>query len=165
MSFSKCLKKLDPQAQILPLRNDCQVHSLTTTDQINNITEVGLLNFLKPNKRSQRSLSGDFHIGTSLTFDELKTHSKIMKWFNLYGYSNTLSGCQTSDMVCIGFLSIVRRFTYRGDLRNFVMNTKGWEYSPLSFRLYFDTLSSGAKGKQTYVLMINVDRPNIEIGL
>jgi len=54
-SFSKCLKKLDPQAQILPLRNDRQVHPLTTTDQINNITEVGLLNFFKPYKRSQRS--------------------------------------------------------------------------------------------------------------
>jgi hypothetical protein len=30
---------------------------------------------------------------------------------------------------------------------------------------YFDTLSSGTKGKQTYVLMIDVDHPNIEIGL
>ncbi len=164
-SFSKCLKKIDSQAQLLPLRNDRQVHPLTTTDQINNINEVGLLNFFKPYKRSQRSLSGDFHIGTSLTFDELKIHSELMNWFNLYGYSITLSGCQTSDMVRIGFLSRVRGFTYRDDLSNFVMNTQEWKNSPFSFRLYFDTLSSGAKGKQTYVLMIDVDRPNIELGL
>jgi hypothetical protein len=164
-SFSKCLKKIDSEAQILPLRNDRQVHPITTTDQINNINEDGLLSFFKPYKRSQRSLSGDFHIGTSLSFDELKTHSELMNWFNLYGYSITLSGCQTSDMVRIGFLSRVRGFTYRDDLSTFIMETEEWKKSPFSFRLYFDTLSSGAKGKQTYVVMIDVDRPNIDLGL
>jgi hypothetical protein len=87
-----------------------------------------------------------------------------MNWFNLYGYSITLSGCQTSDMVRIGFLSRVRGFTYRDDLSNFIMETEEWKKSPFSFRLYFDTLSSGAKGKQTYVVMIDVDHPNIDLG-
>jgi hypothetical protein len=63
-------------------------------------------------------------------------------------------------IVRIGFLSRVR-----GDLSNFVMNTQEWKNSPFSFRLYFDSLSSGAKGKQTYVVMTDVDCPNIEIGL
>jgi hypothetical protein len=31
--------------------------------------------------------------------------------------------------------------------------------------MYFDTLKSGAKNKIAYVLMIDVDRPNINVGL
>ncbi len=68
-------------------------------------------------------------------------------------------------MVRIGFLSRVRGFTYRDDLSNFIMETEEWKKSPFSFRLYFDTLSLGAKGKQTHVVMIDVDRPNIDLGL
>jgi hypothetical protein len=68
-------------------------------------------------------------------------------------------------MVWIGFLSRVRGLTYRDDLSKYIMDTNAWKNSQFSFRLYFDTLSAGIKGKQTYVLMIDVDRPNIEKGI
>jgi hypothetical protein len=34
-TFSKCIKSIDTQAQILPIRSDHQIHSLSMTDQIN----------------------------------------------------------------------------------------------------------------------------------
>lgn len=78
-SFSKCKKSIDPQAQILPICTDHQMHSLSTTDQINQITEVGIRNYFKSYKPIKKTLSGDFHIGSKLTFNELK-HHKILTY-------------------------------------------------------------------------------------
>jgi hypothetical protein len=76
-SFCNSLKSIDHQIQVLPMRNDRQIHPLSTTDQINSIDEIGLLNFFKPYKRTKKTLSGDFHIGTTLTFDELKAQRSM----------------------------------------------------------------------------------------
>lgn len=161
-SFCRCLKSIDNQLRILPIRNDHNIHPLSTSDQITHIDEIGITNYFKAYKRTQRTLSGDFHIGTSLTFDELKNHKNLSTWFHLNGYNITISGCQSSDMVRIGFLSRVRGFTYRDDMHNFIMASEHWKQSNFHFRLYFDMFSAGSKGKNTYVLMIDVDRPNIE---
>ncbi len=165
ISFSKCLKSIDPQQQILPMRNDHHIHPLSTTDQINNIDEIGITNFFKAYKRIKKTLSGDFHIGTKLTFDEIKNHKNFTTWFHMHCYNVFLNSCQTSDMVRIGFLSRVRSFTYRDDLCAHILNSTQWKDSPFHFRLYFDTLSTNARGSLTYVLMIDVDRPSIDNGL
>ncbi len=165
ISFAKCLKSIDPQLQILPMRNDRHIHPLSTIDQINAIDEIGISNFFKPYKRTKKTLSGDFHIGTKLTFDEVKSHKDFMTWFHMNGYNVFLNSCQTSDMVRIGFLSRVRTFTYRDDLCAHIMNSELWKGNPFHFRLYFDTFSTNAKGSLTYVLMIDVDRPSIEKGM
>ena len=165
ISFAKCLKSIDPQLQILPMRNDRHIHPLSTTDQINAIDEIGISNFFKSYKRTKKTLSGDFHIGTKLTFDEVKSHKDFMTWFHMNGYNVFLNSCQTSDMVHIGFLSRVRTFTYRDDLCAHIMNSELWKGNPFHFRLYFDTFSTNAKGSMTYVLMIDVDRPSIEKGM
>jgi hypothetical protein len=68
-------------------------------------------------------------------------------------------------MVRISFLARVRGFTFRDDLSKFLINTPEWKKEPFSFRLYFDTLSSYLKGVTTYALMVDVDRPNLEIGM
>lgn len=161
-SFCKCLKSIDTQLQMLPIRNDHNIHPLSTTDQITNIDEIGITNYFKAYKRTKRTLSGDFHIGTKLSFDEIKDHKNLTTWFHLHGYNVTISGCQSSDMVRIGFLSRVRGFTYRDDMHAFITNSEPWKQNKFHFRLYFDIFSSGAKGQNSYVLMIDVDRPNIE---
>jgi hypothetical protein len=161
-SFCKCLKSIGNQLHILPIRNDHNIHPLSTTGQITNIDEIGIINYFKAYKRTKRTLSGDFHIGTSKTFDELKEHRNLSTWFHLNGYNMTISGCQSADMVRIGFLSRVRGFTYRDDMHAFIMATEQWKRNQFHFRLYFDIFSSGSKGKNTYVLLIDVDRPNIE---
>jgi hypothetical protein len=161
-SFCKCLKSIDTQLRLLPIRNDHNIHALSTSDQILHIDEIGITNYFKAYKRTKRTLSGDFHIGTNHTFDELKNHKNLTTWFHLNGYNMTISGCQSSDMVRIGFLSRVRGFTYRDDMHDFITSTEQWKRNPFHFRLYFDIFSAGSKEKNTYVLMIDVDRPNIE---
>ena len=116
-TFCKCLKSIDNQTQILPLRNDIKINPLTTTDQINNLEEVGVPNYFRAYKRTKRTLSGDFYIGTKFTFEELIENSHLLTWFMQHGYNITLNGCQSSDMVRIGLLTRVRGFTYRDDLR------------------------------------------------
>ncbi len=164
-SFCNSLKSIDPQIQVLPMRNDRQIHPLSTTDQINSIDEIGLLNFFKPYKRTKKTLSGDFHIGTTLTFDELKAHKNFTTWFYMNGYNVMLNSCQTSDMVRIGFLNRVRTFTYRDDLKSHIMLSDQWNAKPFHFRLYFDSFNTNVKGPISYVLMVDVDRPSIETSL
>jgi hypothetical protein len=76
------------------------------------------------------------------------------------GYNITLNGRKTLDMVKIGFLTRVRGFTYRDDMKTHIMDRSKWKEAPFHFRLYFESFSTNAKGKMTYVLMIDVDRPN-----
>jgi hypothetical protein len=136
-TFCKCLKSIDNQIQILPLRNDI----------------------------TKKTLSGDFYIGTKYTFKELIANSNLLTWFMQNGYNITLNGCQSSDMVRIGLLMRVRGFTYRDDLRNYILESNQWKNNQFHFRLYFDSFSSNSKGSFTYVLMLDVDRPSIETGM
>jgi hypothetical protein len=63
----------------------------------------------------------------------------------LQGYYMVLCDCQTSDMVRIGFLSRVRPFVWREDLRNIIKNTALWKSDPFQFRLYPGSLSCNKK--------------------
>jgi hypothetical protein len=164
-SFSKCLKSIDAQIQFLPIRNNRRLNSLSTTDQLNSVDENSLQNFFKAYKRTKKTLSGDFHIGSKLTFEDLISHKDLESWFIMHGYNIILNGCQTSDMVRIRFLTRVRGFTYRDDLKSYITESDQWNKSPFHFRLYFDSFSTNSKGKMTYVMMIDIDRPNIEQGM
>jgi hypothetical protein len=76
-----------------------------------------------------------------------------------------LNECQTSDMVLIGILSRVRPFTWREDLKQEIKTTDAWNTAPFHFRLYPGTFSSNLNGAMTHVMMVEVDRPNINKGL
>jgi hypothetical protein len=123
-SFCKCQKSIDPRLQILPIHNDHNIHPLSTSDQITHIDEISITNFFKAYKLMKRTLSGDFNIGTRLIFNELKVHKNLSTWFHLNGYNITISGCQSSDMGCIGFLSRAHRLNYRDDMHDFITNTE-----------------------------------------
>ncbi len=73
------------------------------------------------------------------------------------------SNCQTADMVRIGFLSRVRNFTFRDDLQNFITSSPEWKSDPFQFRMYFDAFT--VKNQTAYVLMVDAERPKIEVGL
>jgi hypothetical protein len=148
-----------------PAKNDLKLHSLTTADHITKLPESGLPTHFKAYKRNLKTLSGDFHINTSLPFAQLEAHESLQTWFHIHGYSITFSGCQSADMVRIGFLARVRGFTYRDDLYNYIINSREWKASPFHLRLYFDSFSTNTKGSLTYVLMIVVDPPNIDKAL
>jgi hypothetical protein len=148
-SFTKTLQSIDSQVQIPPMRNDINIHPLSTTDQLNHIDEIGIPKYFKAYKKTQKTLSGDFHVGTKLPFKELKQHKNLTTWFLHHGYNIALRGCQSSDMVRIGFLSQVQGFTYHNDLYQHIIAQEKWINQPFHFRLYFDSFSTNVKGLMT----------------
>jgi hypothetical protein len=162
-SFVKSIKSADQTVTILPIRSDVKIYPLSTTDQISTLEHIGLYNYFKPYKRTQKTLSGDFHIPIKLPFEDLKGHPAFNTWLMHNGYNVLYNACQTADMVKIGFLSRVTGFTFRGDLQDYIMASAEWKATPFHFHLYFDAFT--AKGKTAHVLMIDVDCPNIKLGI
>lgn len=76
----------------------------------------------KTNAQNEHYL--EFHVGTKYTFDELKHHKNLSKWSHLNRYNMTISGYQSSNIVRIGFLSRVCRFTYHNDMHDFITSTE-----------------------------------------
>ena len=151
--------------KILTIRDDNPVFPIRTTDQINNLSMVGTMNYFKSSRSALKSLAGDYHISTALSFDDFKAHTKISSWLGLNGYNIIYHECQTSDMVLVGFLTRVRSFTWRDDLKSDIMATDQWKAAPFFFRLYPGTLSSNLKSAMSPILLVEVDRPKIEIGI
>jgi len=82
-TFAKCIKPIDHQAQILPVRSNLQIHPISTKDQINTIEHVGIPHYFKAYKKTKKTLSGDFHIGSRLSFQEhspFLLHVVTSKW-------------------------------------------------------------------------------------
>lgn len=100
-----------------------------------------------------------------MSLQELCEHPAVQTWLHQHGYNVIQIGFQMADMVKIGFLSRVRGFTYRDDLQDCKVNSEEWKATPFHFRMYLDTFVIGAKGKVAYVLMNDVDRPSIDIGI
>jgi hypothetical protein len=69
---------------ILPVRNDSKATPLKLTSQINELTAVGAKTFLKASRPNGGNIAGDFHISTSLSFEELSNHPNIINWMTLY---------------------------------------------------------------------------------
>jgi len=130
---------------ILPIRNDNQTSPIKNTSQLNELTQVGAKLFHKASKSSGSNISGDFHVSTTLSFQDLSLHPLIVNWLNLNGYYMILNECQSSDMVKIGFLSRVRPFTWRDDLKDMIPGTAEWENNPFHFRFYAGSLSCNKK--------------------
>jgi len=79
------------QITIIPIRNDGNAGPLQLSSQINVLTAIGSKTFLKASQPNGGSIVGDFHISTSLLFEELCQHPKISEWMTLYGYPLTWS--------------------------------------------------------------------------
>jgi hypothetical protein len=153
------------QVSILPVRNDSKVSPLKTTSQVNELTVIGAKRFHKASKPNRFNISGDYHLSSSMTFDELCSHQKIYEWLHAHGYYLVLSECQSSDMLKIGFLTRVRPFTWREDLRDMIKNSLEWRENPFQFRLFFGSSSSNKKGVMAPVLMVEVERDNVSSGM
>jgi hypothetical protein len=164
-SLFKCILSTNNQSKLLPIRTNSKVLHLRTTDQINELTPIGAINFFKPNKGTSKTLTGDFHISSPLSYEELEAHPKIASWLGMNGYNIIKCECQTSDMVLIGILSRVQHFAWRADQRDIILNTPAWKENPFYLRLYPGTLSCNSKSTMTNVMMVEVDRSNITSGI
>lgn len=164
-SFFKTIVSANTQTKILPIRNDSNVHHIKTFDQILDLSLIGAKHYIRTMKSSLVILNGDYQISSPLAFDDFKSHPKRASWLDLNGYNIIYSECQASDMVLIGLISRVSPITWRDDLKREIMSMEEWSNNPFYFRLYPSTLSSNLKGAMTPVLLIDVDRPNIDLGM
>jgi len=57
-SFITCLKSIDNNLQIMPIRNDIKIHPLTTTDHIQNLPESGPQPYFKAYKKTLKHFQG-----------------------------------------------------------------------------------------------------------
>jgi hypothetical protein len=162
--FFHCLLSLK-NVLILPIHNDSK-SSIKITHLVNELSVLGAKNFFKAiSKPNSKSLAGDYHISTPLTYEELSTHQNIENWLSLHGYYLVLCACQSSDMVRVGFLSRVRSFVWWADLCEMIKSTEAWEENPFQFRLYPGSIACNQKGTSAPVLMVDVERENISSGL
>jgi hypothetical protein len=120
--FLNCLLSTS-STHLLPIRNDTQLPPLKTSSQINELSATGAKLFFKASKPSSGNIAGDFHVSTPLPFEELCSAPKISSWLQLHGYYMVKCECQSSDMVKIGFLSRVRPFLWREDLRDMIKDS------------------------------------------
>jgi len=150
-------KSIDTTTQIL-----C-IHALSTTDQIENLLEIGLQMFFKPCKQNWKKISGDFYITTSLPFDQLQYNENMQTWFYNHGYNITFSGCQLAHMVKVGFLARVQGFTCCNYLYSYITNVPEYKKFPFHMWLYYHSFSINAKSSLTYALMVDIDHPNIDV--
>lgn len=150
---------------ILPIRKDSTVLPLTTASQVNGLTTIGVQSFFKASKSTSRNIAEDYHISTSLFFAELSNHQKVINWLTLQGYHLVLCDCQTSDMIKIGFLTRVRPFVWREDLKELIISTSEWRIDPFHFCMFPGSLSCNTKGVMAPVMMIEIKRDMVETGL
>jgi len=68
-------------------------------------------------------------------------------------------------MVRIGFLSRVWPFIWRDDLRDMIKDSQEWAEDLFHFRLYPGSLSCNKKGAMAPVLMVTVERENVNLGI
>ncbi len=92
---------------------------------------IGARDFFCPSKPNSASLARDYHLLSSLTFDELTSHPKLVPWMSLQGYFLVFSTCQSSEMVRIGFLTQIHPFLRRKDLCDMIKATEEWTTNPL----------------------------------
>jgi hypothetical protein len=110
-------------------------------------------------------IAGDFHVLSSLPYNELSSNMIISNWVALQGYYMVKCDSQSSDMVKIGFLTGVCPFDWREDFRNEIKDMALWQSSPLQFRLFPGSLSCNKKCIMAPVMMVELERDEVSSGL
>jgi hypothetical protein len=97
----------DSSPLILPFQSAKQHYlSLSSLKQIQGIDDVRLKQFFKSYyQKKQYSLSGYFHILSTLTFHQLSSLPSVIKWLDTYNYSIKLCPSQVKEMIQIGALA------------------------------------------------------------
>jgi hypothetical protein len=70
---------------ILSVRSDSKASPMNTTSAVNELHAISSKIFFKASKPNG-SLAGDYHISSSLSYEEISSHEKIQNWLTLQGY-------------------------------------------------------------------------------
>jgi hypothetical protein len=69
--FFKSILNSNQQTKILPIQTDSKAPGIKTTSDTTKLTAIGAKQYFKGNRGTIRSLAGEFHISTNLTFEDL----------------------------------------------------------------------------------------------
>jgi hypothetical protein len=130
-SFALALRAADPLLVILPYASTKQHYTpITSTKQIQAVEENKMLQFFQPYYKKQRySLSGYFHMKSSLSFKDLFKHHLVEEWLDLHCYSLKLCPSQTKEMVPVGALCFSNLFMHRKELKRSILLHPSWNHA------------------------------------
>jgi hypothetical protein len=153
-SFTATLHNADSSVVFLPYQASKQHYSsITNLKQIQAVDQSRLLQFFKPyHMKQQYSLSGYFHISSTLTFDQIRSLPSIDEWLDTYNYYIKLCPSQNEEMTQIRALCYSSIFMYREDLMEAILSHPLWTPTdpskPPIFDLFIsDFISNGKKEK------------------
>ena len=107
-------------------------------------------------KKQFYSLSGYFHISTSLSFESLRDHRYMIEWLEENRYYMKLCPSQNEEIVQIGALCFSSPYIYREDLRLSIIQHHTWNITKDPNPPIFDLVLSDFIGptKKTKMLFI-----------
>jgi hypothetical protein len=161
-SFVSILRDIDQYLTILPVSSQKQhLSALTNHKQITATDDNKMLTYFTPYYKKQfYSLSGYFHVSSSLTFEALQQNQKVNEWLEYNRYYMKLCPNQEEEMVQIGALCFSSIFIYRDDLKQSIIHHPLWTSKhanhPPIFELY--TADFTGSSKKTKMLFISAEK-------
>ncbi len=157
-SFCTTLRNNDQTLTILPYQTSQQHYSsLTNIKQIQAVDENRMnIYFRSFHSRQYYSLSGYFHISSSMTLDTLKSHPAIAEWLDSNRYYLKACSSNSEEMVPIGALCFSSIYINRDDLKVSIQHHPSWIFkndeSPPIFDLHpMDFIGPNKKSKMIFV--------------
>jgi hypothetical protein len=157
-SFATALRNSDQFLALLPFQAGKQtISSLTNLKQINTVNDNKLQVYFRSYfKKQQYSLSGFFHISSSLPFDQLVASPEVQEWLECNRYSAKLSPSQNEEMVSIGALCFSSEFIYRDDLCQSIQRHPSWSFPTLAVPPIIELTKADFRSQNKSVKMIFV---------
>jgi hypothetical protein len=120
-----------------------------------------MLQYFKPYYQKQKfSLSGFFHINSTLTLEEIKSLPAVDEWLDTNKYHVRQCPSQSKEMVPIGVLCYSSPFPYHEELKQAILNHSSWQpnnqSNPTVFHVYLGDFLAG--GKKTKMLFISAEK-------
>jgi len=132
-SFTSALRSLDQFLLILPVNSTKQnLPALSNVTQINSTDQNRMLTYFKPYfNKQQYSLSGYFHVSSSLSLQELMASSSVYEWLEIKRYAIKQSPSNSEEMVQIGALCFSSEYIYREDPKMAITKHPSWSFPTL----------------------------------
>jgi hypothetical protein len=157
-SFATTLRRADPSVIFHPFSATKQHYSsLHNIKQIQEIEENRVYQYFKPYyQKLYYSLSGYFHISSTITLAEIKALPTIKEWLDINNYHLRQCPSQAEEMVPIGILCYSSPFLHHEELKLAITSHSSWQPSdpsnPPIFDIYMgDFLANGKKTKMLFV--------------
>jgi len=132
-SFRTALRSADQFLLALPVNSAKQnLPALSNLTQINNTDQNKIFTYFKPYFTKQMySLSGYFHVSSSMSLQELMASSTIYEWLEINRYTIKQSPSNAEEMVQIGALCFGSEYIYQEDLKMAITQHPEWSFPTL----------------------------------